>query len=70
MYVKYRMQKPQTTLRELQSLIDLPNCACSIVVQRPAFLRSMIDLTCGATETTSIVNTLNKGNKSRLTLIS
>lgn len=35
---------PQITLRELQSLIGLPKCACTVV---------MIDLTCGVTETSS-----------------
>lgn len=47
------LQKEQTTLREFQSLIGLLNFACSVVVPGRAFLRRMIDLTCGITEPTA-----------------
>lgn len=59
------MQIPQITLREHQSLIGLPNCACTVVVQRRAILRSMIDLTCGVTETSSRIH-LTKETKADL----
>ena len=36
------------TLRELQSLLDLLNFTCSVIVPGCAFLRRMIDLTKGA----------------------
>lgn len=39
--------KDKTNLRELQSLIGLLNFACSVVVPGRAFLRRLIDLTCG-----------------------
>ena len=39
--------KTQTTLRKLQSLIGVLNFACSVVVPGRAFLRRLIDLTCG-----------------------
>ena len=42
--------KTQTTLRKLQSLIGLLNFACSVVVPGRAFLRRLIDLTCGVSK--------------------
>lgn len=43
---KHLLDKDKTNLRELQSLIGL-NFACSVVVPGRAFLRRLIDLTCG-----------------------
>ena len=40
----------QTTLRKLQSLIGLLNFACSVIVPGRAFLRRLIDLTCGVSK--------------------
>ena len=41
-------KRRKVTLKELQSLLGLLNFTCSVVVQGPAFLRRMIDLTKGA----------------------
>ena len=40
-------QRKKVTLKVLQSLIDLLNYACLVVVPGRAFLRRIIDLTCG-----------------------
>lgn len=42
--------KTQTILRKLQSLIGLLNFACSVVIPGRAFLRRLIDLTCGVSK--------------------
>ncbi|XP_062614297.1 uncharacterized protein LOC134276023 [Saccostrea cucullata] len=56
MHLVELLQKDQTTLRELQSLIGLLNFACSVVVPGRAFLRRMIDLTYGVTEPASHIH--------------
>lgn len=45
--------KKSTTLKDLQSLIGLLNFSCSVVVPGRAFLRRLIDLTCGLSEPNS-----------------
>lgn len=46
----HMLHRNHTTLRELQSLIGLLKFACSVVVPGRAFLRRLIDLTCGVTK--------------------
>lgn len=41
------LKRKKATLRELQSLIGLLNFACSVILPGRAFLRRLIDLTCG-----------------------
>ena len=50
--VKYRKK---ITLKELQSLIGLLNYACLVVVPGRAFLRRIIDLTCGVSNPSHFV---------------
>lgn len=45
--------KESTTLKDLQSLIGLLNFSCSVAVPGRAFLRGLIDLTCGLSEPNS-----------------
>lgn len=45
--------KESTTLKDLQSLIGLLYLSCSVVVPGRAFLRRLIDLTCGLSESNS-----------------
>ena len=56
--------KTQTTLRKLQSLIGLLNFACSVVVPGRAFLRRLIDLTCGVSKPHELIE-LTEENKAR-----
>lgn len=48
-YLLNMLHRNHTTLRELQSLIALLKIVCSVVVPGRAFLRRLIDLTCGIT---------------------
>ena len=43
------LTRNKVKLKELQSLIGLLNFACSVITPGRAFLRRLIDLTCGAT---------------------
>ena len=43
------LTRKKVKLKELQSLIGLLNFACSVITPGRAFLRRLIDLTCGAT---------------------
>lgn len=45
--------KESTTLKYLQSLVGLLNFSCSVVVPGRAFLRRLLDLTCGLSEPNS-----------------
>ena len=56
--------KTQTTLRKLQSLIGLLNFACSVVVPGRAFLRRLIDLTCGVSKPHELIE-ITEENKAR-----
>ena len=44
------LTKKKVTLKELQSLIDVLNFACSAIVSGRAFLRRLIDVTIGVTK--------------------
>lgn len=54
--------KESTTLKDLQSLIGLLNLSCSVVVPGRAFLRRLIDLTCGLSEPNSKIQLLVESN--------
>ena len=56
--------KTQTTLRKLQALIGLLNFACSVVIPGRAFLRRLIDLTCGVSKPHELIE-LTEENKAR-----
>jgi hypothetical protein len=61
------LQRKKSTLREIQSLTGLLNFACSVVQQRRAFLRRLIDLTIGVSSPCHYIH-LNHEAKQDITL--